>query len=247
MSFEGKIILVTGASRGIGRSVALYFGAQGATVLGTATSEEGASKISETFSQEKIKGKGYVLNVCQRDSFAGVLSQMQNDFGSPLIVVNNAGIARDNIALRMKDEQWDEVIETNLTGAFHLTKACLKPMVKARWGRIINMGSVVASVGNFGQMNYVATKAGLVGMTKVLAIELASYGITANCVAPGFIKTEMTTALSEKHQEVLLSRIPLKRMGRPEEVAYAVAFLASENASYITGETIHINGGLFMA
>ncbi len=246
MSFKDKIVLVTGASRGIGNAIALHMGQEGATVLGTATTEEGAAKISELFSKKNVKGKGYQLDVCNRESRDQALATMHSDFGAPLIVINNAGITQDNIILRMKNEQWDSVLQTNLNGVFHLTKACLKPMVKARWGRIINISSVVAVTGNVGQANYVAAKAGLIGFTKVLAIELAGFGITANCVAPGFIETEMTEGLSQHHQEALLVRIPVRRMGRTEEIAHAVAFLAADTASYITGETLHVNGGMCM-
>lgn len=246
MSFSGKVVLVTGATRGIGRDIALQLGLQGAIILGTATSEDGAQKISALLSEKNIKGKGYVMDIANRDSINRAITTMQSDFGAPLILVNNAGITRDNIFLRMKDEQWQQVLQTNLDGAYYLTKACIKPMVKARQGRIINIASVVAVSGNFGQANYVAAKAGLIGFTKVLAIELAGYGITANCIAPGLIQTDMTSSISEKHHEALLGKIPMQRMGRPEEIAYAVAFLASDQAAYITGETLHVNGGMCM-
>lgn len=246
MSFENKLIIVTGASRGIGREIALQFGKKGGVVIGTATSEEGARQISALFSEQQIKGKGVVLNVAERESIDQALLQIQTEFGAPLILVNNAGITRDNIMLRMKESQWQEVLQTNLTGAFHLSKACLKPMVKARWGRIINIASVVAVTGNFGQANYVAAKSGLIGFTKVLGLELATYGVTANCVAPGFIQTDMTGHVSEKHQEAILAKIPMQRMGTPLEIAEAVLFLASESSGYITGQTLHVNGGMCM-
>ncbi|MFW0078922.1 MAG: 3-oxoacyl-ACP reductase FabG [Coxiella endosymbiont of Haemaphysalis qinghaiensis] len=246
MSIEGKIALITGASRGIGLAIAKEAGFQGAVVFGAATSEKGAHKITQLLTEKGIKGKGYVLNVCDQGAMKTILTQMQEDFGSPDILINNAGIARDNILLRMKPEEWEAVIETNLSGVFHLIKACLKSMLKKQWGRIINIASVVAVMGNSGQANYVAAKAGLIGLTKVVAIEYAAYGITANCIAPGFIETEMTGALSEKKQEAILARVPMKRMGCPEEIAKAVVYLASEGAGYITGETLHINGGMCM-
>lgn len=245
MSIKEKVALVTGASRGIGSSIAVELGRQGAVVLGTATTKEGAEKITQLLDKEGIKGKGYALNVCDHDAIKSTLEELQNEFGSPAILINNAGITRDNILLRMKPEQWDAVIETNLNGVFHLTKACLKPMIKARWGRIVNISSVVAVTGNVGQANYVAAKAGLIGLTKVIAIEHAGYGITANCVAPGFIETEMTSGLSDKQQEAILARVPMKRMGRPQEIAQSVVYLVSEGG-YITGETLHINGGMCM-
>ena len=186
------------------------------------------------------------MNVMDRESINGALTIMQTDFSPVTILVNNAAITRDNLFLRMKDEQWDQVIQANLSSVYYLTKACVKPMIKARWGRIINIASVVAVTGNFGQANYVAAKAGLIGFTKVMAIELAGYGVTANCVAPGFIQTDMTGGVSDKHQEAILAKIPMQRMGRPEEIAYAVGFLAAEQAAYMTGETLHVNGGMCM-
>ena len=243
---KGKTALVTGSSRGIGASIAAELGRQGAIVLGTATTEEGAKKITQMLTGEKVGGKGYALDICDQERIKAILSDIQGNFDAPSILVNNAGITQDNILLRMRSEQWDEVINTNLNGVFHLTKACLKSMLKARSGRIINISSVVAIMGNVGQANYVAAKAGLVGFTKVVAMEYAAYGITANCIAPGFIETEMTGALSEQQREAILARVPMKRMGQPNEVARAVAFLASDNAAYITGETLHINGGMCM-
>lgn len=246
MSIKGKIAFITGASRGIGLAIAKEAGFQGAIVFGAATSENGAHNITQLLTEKGIKGKGYVVNVCDQEAAKNILTQMQEDFGSPDILINNAGIARDNILLRMKPEEWEIVIKTNLSGVFYLTKACLKSMLKKRWGRVINITSVVAVMGNSGQANYVAAKAGLIGLTKVIAIEYAAYGITANCVAPGFIETEMTGALSKKKQEAILARVPMKRMGCPEEIAKAVVYLASEEAGYITGETLHINGGMCM-
>lgn len=243
---KDKVVLVTGATRGIGREIALHFGSQGATVLGTATSAEGAEKITALFREKNIPGKGYVMDIANRESIQQGIATMQADFSPIAILVNNAGVNQDNIFLRMKDEQWEKVLRTNLDGVYYLTKACIKPMIKARWGRIINISSVVAATGNLGQANYVAAKSGLIGLTKVLAMELAGYGVTANCVAPGFIQTDMSDKINGKHQEFLLSRIPMQRMGRPEEVAYAVTFLASDMAAYITGETLHVNGGMFM-
>ena len=187
------------------------------------------------------------MDVCDQQRVGEILSTLQQTFSPPLILINNAGITADNIVLRMKAEQWNRVIQTNLSAVFHLTKACLKPMVKARWGRIINMTSVVGVIGNMGQGNYAAAKAGLIGFSKSIAQELAGYGITINCVAPGFIETDMTQSLSEKQQETIFAKIPMRRMGRPQEIASAVAFLASDQAAYITGETLHVNGGMYMA
>ncbi|MFW0072662.1 MAG: 3-oxoacyl-ACP reductase FabG [Coxiella-like endosymbiont] len=246
MSVQGKIVFVSGASRGIGASIAVELGRQGAVVLGTATTESGAEKVTQMLNKEGVQGKGYLLDVCDKEAIKTTLAAVQADFGSPEILVNNAGITRDNIMLRMKPEQWDTVIETNLSAIFHLTRTCLKSMIKARFGRIINISSVVAVTGNIGQANYVAAKAGIIGLTKVTAMEHAAYGITANCIAPGFIETEMTGNLSQKQKETILVRIPMQRMGYSQEIAQAVAFLASRNAGYITGETLHINGGMCM-
>lgn len=246
MSVQGKIVFVSGASRGIGASIAVELGRQGAVVLGTATTESGAEKVTQMLNKEGVQGKGYLLDVCDKEAIKTTLAAVQADFGSPEILVNNAGITRDNIMLRMKPEQWNTVIETNLSAIFHLTRTCLKSMIKARFGRIINISSVVAVTGNIGQANYVAAKAGIIGLTKVTAMEHAAYGITANCIAPGFIETEMTGNLSQKQKETILVRIPMQRMGYSQEIAQAVAFLASRNAGYITGETLHINGGMCM-
>lgn len=246
MSFNGKTALVTGASRGLGRAIALQLGKQGAVVAGTATTEEGANTITELFKAEGVKGAGFALQVQDTAAVANTLTAMRETFAAPDILVNNAGITRDNIILRMKPEQWHEVLDVNLNAAFHLTKVCLKPMVKARWGRIINITSIVGVTGNFGQANYVAAKAGLIGFSKSIARELAGYGITVNCVAPGFIETEMTGRVPDKHKEAMLAQIPMKRMGQVVDVAHAVAFLASDGAGYITGETLHVNGGMCM-
>ncbi|MEA2094188.1 MAG: 3-oxoacyl-ACP reductase FabG [Pseudomonadota bacterium] len=246
MSLKDEIVLVTGASRGIGKAIALELGARGATVIGTATSENGARGISETLAENSVSGTGRVLNVTDPDSIGALLKAMQEDYGAPTVLVNNAGITRDNLLLRMQDDEWDDVIQTNLTSAFRMSKACLRGMMKARHGRIINITSVIAATGNPGQANYAATKAGVIGFTKSLAREIGSRGITVNTVAPGFIDTDMTRALPEEQRAKLLEQIPLARLGDVEDIAHAVAFLASSEASYITGETIHVNGGMYM-
>ena len=243
---KDKIALVTGASRGIGQAISLVLGEAGATVVGTATTQQGADKISAFFAEHGIKGCGLVLNVNNQESISDVMGIMKTEFALPAILVNNAAITEDNIMLRMKDEQWQNIIDTNLTSVYKLSKACLKAMVKARWGRIINISSVVGFTGNLGQANYAAAKAGVVGFSKSLAQEIASRSITVNVVAPGFIDTDMTRDLPDAHKELLLSKIPMNRLGAPKEVANAVAFLASSAADYITGETIHVNGGMFM-
>jgi len=244
MSFAGKLVLVTGASRGIGAAIAAEFMKQGAVVVGTATTEDGAAKIKQAL---QGKGHGFVLNVCEEGSVEALMESIQQACGKhPEILINNAGITRDNLFLRMKEEEWDMVIRTNLTGAYRLMRACIKSMVKARWGRIISIGSVVGSRGNPGQVNYAAAKAGLIGMTKSIAIELGSRGITANVIAPGFVETEMTAQLKAEYIEQFVSQLPIPRMAKPEEIAAAVRFLASDEASYITGETLHINGGMYM-
>jgi len=238
---EGKIALVTGASRGIGRAIAVELARQGAKVIGTATSEAGAQGISDG----GLIGK--VLNVRDAAQSDSLLKAIQEELGDILVLVNNAGITRDNLALRMKDSDWDEVIETNLRGAFRLARAVLRGMMKARWGRIVNITSVVGASGNAGQANYAAAKAGVVGMTKSLAAELGSRNITVNCVAPGFIDTDMTRALTEAQKKTLLEHIPLGRLGTPEDVAGAVAYLASPQAAYVTGAVLHVNGGMYMS
>ena len=246
MSLKDEIVLVTGASRGIGKAIALELGARGATVIGTATSEKGARGISETLAENSVSGSGRVLNVTDPDSIGALIKAMQDDYGAPTVLVNNAGITRDNLLLRMRDDEWDDVIQTNLTSAFRMSKACLRGMMKARHGRIISITSVIAATGNPGQANYAATKAGVIGFTKSLAREIGSRGITVNTVAPGFIDTDMTRALPEGQRVKLLEQIPLARLGDVEDIAHAVAFLASSEASYITGETLHVNGGMYM-
>lgn len=243
---ETKIALVTGASRGIGRAIALELGRAGMVVVGTATTPEGAEKISTLFQEQQIQGQGMALNVCDDASVKTVLADIQQHFGPLSILVNNAGITRDNLMLRMKAEEWADVIETNLTSAFRLTKAAVRPMLKARYGRIVNITSVVGVMGGPGQTNYAAAKAGLIGFTKSLALEFASAGITVNAVAPGFIKTDMTAALDEKQHEGILSMIPMSRMGSAEEIAKSVKFLTDDAAAYITGQTLHVNGGMCM-
>ncbi len=244
---SNKVAVVTGASRGIGKAIALQLGKQnGFTVLGTATTEAGAEKISAYLNEAGVTGKGYCLNVTDDESILNFSKQIQEDYEAPLILVNNAGVTRDNILMRMKEEEWQEVIDTNLGSIFRLSKALVRGMTKARWGRIISISSVVGSSGNMGQSNYAASKAGIEGFSRALAIELGSRGITVNCVAPGFIDTDMTREISEEHSQLLLSKIPLGRYGQPEEIAAAVAFLASDEAAYISGETLHINGGMYM-
>jgi 3-oxoacyl-[acyl-carrier protein] reductase len=242
MSLEGKVALVTGASRGIGRAIALELQSAGALVVGTATTDQGADKISEYLGE----GQGMCLNVTDLESIQSVISAIQEKFGAPTILVNNAGITRDNIALRMKDDEWDEVIETNLSSIYRVTKACLKGMTKARWGRVINISSVVGVMGNVGQSNYSAAKAGLEGYTRSMARELGSRNITFNAVAPGFIDTDMTKELAEDHKAMMLTQIPLGRLGVPEEIAAVCGFLAGDGAAYITGATIPVNGGMYM-
>jgi len=247
MSMENEIALVTGASRGIGKAIALALGQRGATVIGTATSESGAEQITAYLKEAGVKGKGVALNVTEQASIDAVLDAVTKEFGAPTVLVNNAGITRDNLLMRMKDEEWDAIIDTNLKSVYRMSKACLRAMTKARKGRIISIASVVGASGNAGQTNYAAAKAGIFGFTKSLAREVGARGITVNAVAPGFIDTDMTRALADEHKENLLRQIPLNRLGQPEEVAAAVAFLASPEAAYITGETLHVNGGMYMA
>lgn len=241
-----QIALVTGASRGIGQAIARTLGKQGAIVVGTATSEAGADNISVSLKSEGIKGCGMVLDVANSDSVAACIKQITTDFGSPDILVNNAGITRDNLLMMMKDDQWEDIINTNLNSIFRMSKAVIRPMMKKRTGRIINISSVVGATGNPGQTNYAAAKAGLIGFTKSLAREIGSRNITVNSVAPGFIDTDMTRELGEEQKNKLTSQIPLGRLGSADEIAAAVEFLASPSAAYITGETIHVNGGMYM-
>lgn len=243
ISLEGRVVLVTGASRGIGRAVAEQLAALGAKVVGTATSEKGAAAISSYLGD---KGFGLVLNVADTDSIEQCLAEVKQQLGDIEILVNNAGITRDNLLMRMKDDEWLDIIQTNLTSVYRLSKAVMRPMMKQRFGRIINIGSVVGSMGNAGQTNYSAAKAGVLGFTKSLAKEVASRGITVNAVAPGFIDTDMTKDLSEEQKEAIFSQVPANRLGQPKEIAATVAFLASNQAAYITGETIHVNGGMYM-
>ena len=246
MELQNEIALVTGASRGIGRAIARRLGEAGATVIGTATTEAGAEAIGAAFAETGIRGQGMVLDVSDPVSVAAVLAATETGFGAPTILVNNAGITRDNLLLRMKDEEWHQVIETNLSSIYHMCKACVRGMMKARRGRIVNIGSVVGATGNPGQANYAAAKAGMIGFTKSLAREVGSRGITVNAVAPGFVDTDMTRALPEAQREALLLQVPLGRLGDPADIAEAVLFLASPRAAYITGETLHVNGGMYM-
>lgn len=243
---HGKITLVTGASRGIGQAIAATLGHAGATIIGTATTQNGADAISERFQAQQIVGQGMILNVADPASIDALMRNIEAKFGSPSILVNNAAITKDNLLMRMKDEEWAATLDTNLTSVYRLSKACLRSMMKARFGRIINIGSVVGSSGNAGQTNYAAAKAGLLGFSRSLAREVGSRNITVNVVVPGCIDTDMTQALPDKQRQDLVATIPLGRIGQPEDVAQAVLFLASANGSYITGETLHINGGLYM-
>ena len=240
---DGKKVLVTGASRGIGQAIALTLAQAGGEVTGTATSAEGAERIGARFKEAGLSGRGHVLDIADAGSVAALVDALGD--GMPDVLVNNADITRGNLLLRMKPEDWDLVIQTNLTGVFRLTRSALRPMVKRRWGRIINIGSVVADSGNPGQANYCAAKAGLEGFTRSLAKEVAARGITANVVAPGFIETDMTRALPEAQREALAAQIPAGRLGTPEDVASLVSYLASEGASYVTGQTLHVNGGMY--
>ena len=242
----GKVALVTGASRGIGQATAVALGKAGATVVGTATSDAGAAAISSYLAGEGIKGAGLKLNVNDPVAIEQVLAGIESQFGTVAILVNNAGITRDNLLLRMKDSEWDEIMDTNLKSVFRMSKLVIRPMMKARFGRIINITSVVGSMGNPGQVNYAAAKAGIAGFSKSLARELGSRNITVNCVAPGFIDTDMTRGLPEETRTALLAHVPLARFGQPREVAAAVVFLASEGAAYVTGSTLHVNGGMYM-
>ncbi|WP_096084502.1 3-oxoacyl-ACP reductase FabG [Agaribacterium haliotis] len=246
MSLEAKVALVTGASRGIGAAIAAELGKSGAKVVGTATSEKGAAAISARFAEEGVEGEGMVLNVTDADSVAALLKTVQEKYGAPQILVNNAGITKDNLLMRMSDDEWFDVINTNLSAVYRLSKAVLRGMMKARWGRIVNISSVVGQMGNAGQTNYSATKAGVMGFTRSLAKEVGSRNITVNAVAPGFIDTDMTRELTDEQKAPMLAAIPLARLGQPEEIAKTVKFLSSDDASYVTGETIHVNGGMYM-
>ena len=247
MSLSNETALVTGASRGIGKAIATALGSRGATVVGTATTASGAQGITDSLATSGIKGAGKVLNVTDPDSIESLIKDVQSEYGAPTILVNNAGITRDNILMRMKDDEWNDVIETNLTSAFRMSKACLRGMMKAKHGRIITITSVIGATGNPGQSNYAATKAGVIGFSKSLAREIGSRGITVNAVAPGFIDTDMTRALPQEQRDALLGQIALGKLGTVEDVASAVVFLASADAAYITGETIHVNGGMYMS
>lgn len=245
-ALQGELALVTGASRGIGRAIAVALGGAGATVVGTATTSDGAAQIAAAFATAGIAGRGAVWNATDAASTEALLGAMEAEGGLPTVLVNNAGIARDALILRMKSEDWEQTLSINLSAVFRLSKACLRRMLKQRHGRIINIGSVVGAIGNAGQVHYSAAKAGLVGFTKALAREVATRNITVNCVAPGFIETDMTRSLSESQRAAYLAQIPIGRFGAPEDVANTVAFLASRSAAYITGQTVHVNGGLYM-
>ncbi|MET1255571.1 3-oxoacyl-ACP reductase FabG [Aliikangiella maris] len=245
---EAKLALVTGASRGIGKAIAENLGKAGFTVVGTATSQSGADNISQAFKEANIDGQGMVVDVANSESIEALMGAIKEAYGrTPEVLVNNAGITRDNLLMRMKDEEWDSILQTNLTSIFKLSKACMRGMMKAKWGRIINVGSVVGTTGNPGQANYAAAKAAVIGFSKSLAKEIGARGITVNVVAPGFIDTDMTQALEDGQREELFKNIPLARLGKPEDIAAAVGFLASSGADYITGETIHVNGGMYMS
>ena len=244
---EGKTAFVTGATRGIGQAIARKIGSQGATVIGTATSDAGAASISEDLAKAGITGSGMVLNVTDPQAIIDCISQITKQFESPTILVNNAGITRDNLMLRMKEDEWQSVMDTNLTSIFRVTKACLKAMTRARFGRIVNIGSVVGSSGNPGQANYAAAKAGIIGFSKSLAAELASRNITVNVVAPGFIDTDMTRELSDQQREELIRSVPCGRLGSPDDIANATNFLVSPDSGYVNGITLHVNGGMYMS
>ena len=247
MSDEAKVALVTGASRGIGKAIAHSLAADGLTVIGTATSDAGADAISSYLKEVGNAGCGMKLDVADQDSVSAVLKAIGERYAAPLILVNNAGITRDNLLMRMKEDEWNDVVDTNLGALYRVSKGCLRGMTKARWGRIVNITSVVGSMGNIGQSNYAATKAGAEGFSRALARELGSRSVTVNCIAPGFIDTDMTRELTEDQRELMLQQIPLGRLGAPEEIAALVSFLCSDAAAYITGETVHINGGMHMS
>ena len=242
---NGKLVLITGASRGIGQAIALTLGAAGATVIGTATSEVGANNISKILADKNIHGKGMILNVTDNDQILDLLRAVTDEFGSVDILINNAGITRDNILIRMKEEEWDEIINTNLSSVYKMSKAVLRGMIKKKSGRIISITSVVGAMGNAGQSNYAAAKAGIMGFTKSLAREVGVRGITVNTIAPGFIETDMTDSLPEDQKAALASQIPMARLGTVDEIAQAVLFLAGDSGSYITAQTLHVNGGMY--
>ena len=246
MPLTEDIALVTGASRGIGQAIALALGGQGAKVVGTATTEQGAAAIQSSFDDQGLQGLGLTLDVTDVDAIASVMKQIKDTLGAPSILVNNAGITRDNLLMRMKEDEWGAVLDTNLSSIFHLSKACLRGMMKAKRGRIINIASVVAVTGNPGQANYCAAKAGMIGFSKSLAREVGTRGITVNAIAPGFIDTDMTRSLADDQRESLIKQIPLGRLGEVSDIASAAVFLASPQAAYITGETLHVNGGMHM-
>ena len=243
---QNQLAFITGANRGIGQAIALELGRQGATIVGTATTEDGAQIISQYLKESGVKGAGMTLNVNNTAQLESVLKAVHERFGDIAILVNNAGITRDNLLIRMKDEEWDEIMETDLKSVFRLSRAVLRAMMRARYGRIINISSVVGATGNIGQSNYAAAKAGIFGFSKSLAREVGSRNITVNCIAPGFVETDMTRALNDNQRQSLLQQVPLGRLGRPEEVASAAAFIASPAAGYITGATLHVNGGMYM-
>lgn len=246
MTLDNEIALVTGASRGIGKACALALGQAGARVVATATSSNGAESINNYLKENDINGQGMVLDVTSQESIAELLAHMDKSMGAPTILINNAGITRDNLLMRMKEEEWDAIMDTNLKSVYRMSKACLRPMTKARHGRIISISSVVGATGNPGQANYAAAKAGVIGFTRSLAREVASRNITVNAVAPGFIDTDMTRALNEEQRNAIIQQVPLGRLGQPQDIADAVLFLASGMAAYITGMTVHVNGGMYM-
>ena len=243
---NGEVVLVTGASRGIGAAIADELGQQGATIVGTATSQSGADAITARFKQAGVKGCGKVLNVADKEQIIAVVAEIADEFGAVSVLVNNAGITRDNLLMRMKDDEWDDIVNTNLSSIFHACRACMRGMMKARRGKIINIASIVGVTGNPGQANYAAAKAGIIGFSKSLAREVGSRNITVNTVAPGFIVSDMTDALAQEQRDALQGEIALGRLGDPKEIAYMVAFLASAKADYITGQTLHVNGGMYM-
>jgi len=247
LAINGKIALVTGATRGIGKAIALQLASQGAVVIGTATSEAGAHAISTTLNAVGNAGMGMVLNVSDAESVTSTLKAIVEAYGAPTILVNNAGITRDNLLMRMKNDEWDDVVNTNMSSIFRMSKGCLRGMTKARWGRVINISSVVGSMGNMGQANYAAAKACVEGFSRAMAREVASRNVTVNSIAPGFIATDMTDALGDEQKDTLRTQIPLQRLGTPEDIAQLVGFLASDAGAYITGETIHVNGGMYMS